>query len=197
VDGPRGTEGYVAWTLEQVEAHAATALVVREMAATTEAAERSLWGLVGLQRHQVASVHADVSDDDPLDRALVDADRARAGDGDLEHFVGDVASGPMIRLTDPALALAARGWPVDGRVVLGLGDRELEVRVSAGTVSVTDSDHVPDVVLDAGALAAVAFGALPLAHASRLGWASTRDDGALEHAAAMLALPPYFSPDPF
>jgi predicted acetyltransferase len=197
VQGAEGVEGYVAWTLEQAEEHAATTLVVREMAAMTPAAERSLWALVGAQRHQVAVAHADVAADDPIDRALVDPDRARFGDDALEHPVGEVATGPMVRVLDAGRALAARGWPRDGRVVLAVDDETLEVVARGGTATVLPVHDEPDLRLDARALAAIAFGTLPASHAARLGWAVARDPAALALADAFLALPPYFSPDPF
>jgi predicted acetyltransferase len=175
VDGPNGVEGYVVWTLEQDEPHAETVLRVRE----------------------VAVVHADVAADDPIVHALVDVDRTRFGDGDIEHTLGEVASGPMVRLAHAARALEARGWLADGTLVLEVGHERLEVTAKGGRATVLPSRSEAHVCLDARALAAVAFGALPASHAERLGWLSARDARALARAEALLALPPYFSPDPF
>lgn len=197
VEGAAGVEGYVAWTVEQDEAHAETRLVVRELAARSPAAERSLWGLVGAQRDQVAVVHADVAADDPLDGALVDADRARFGDASLEHAVGDVATGPMLRVVDAARALAARGWAADGAAVLAIDGVTLELAAQAGRATVAPSTAPPDARLAARALAAVALGGLRASHAARLGWLEARDEAALARLDALLALPPFFSPDPF
>jgi predicted acetyltransferase len=199
-----GVEGYLTFTLEQTEVHADTVLIVRELAALHPSAERSLWGLVGAQRDQVAVVHADVAADHPLDRALVDADRGRPGDSELEHAIGDEAAGPMVRVLDAARALAARGWAGEGALVLGVtsgasgvGAETVEVRVHGGRATATATRAEPDVRLDARTLAAVAFGALRPSDASRLGWLEARDDRTLALADALLALPPYFSPDPF
>lgn len=197
VEGTEGVEGYVAWRLEQHEAHAATALVVREMAARTGDAERALWGLIGAQRDQVAEVRIDLPADDPIDRALVDADRARFGDEELEHSVGDVATGPMLRVLDVQRALEGRGWPREGAIVLGVDDEVLELRASAGRAKARPTRSTVDLRLDARSLAAVAFGALRVPDAVRLGWATARDAVALARADALLAMPPYFSPDPF
>lgn len=197
VEGLRGVEGYVVWTLEQGEPHAEVALQVRELAALTVDAERELWALVGAQRDQVAVVHADVAADDPIEQALVDADRARFGDGDIEHTLGEVASGPLVRVLHTVRALEARGWLAEGTLVLQVGDETLELTAKAGRATVLPSHAEPHVHLDAGALAAVAFGALPAARAARLGWLTARDSRALALAEALLALPPYFSPDPF
>jgi predicted acetyltransferase len=197
VEGPAGVEGYVVWTLEQREPHAETVLQVRELAARSPAAQRELWALVGAQRDQVAVVHADVAADDPIEHALVDGDRARFGEGDIEHTLGEVASGPMVRMLDTTRALESRGWPADGRVVLAVEDETLEVTARAGRATVGPARGEPDVRLDRRVLAAVAFGALPASRAARLGWVSARDDRALAAVDALLALPPYFSPDPF
>lgn len=199
VEGSTGVEGYVAWTIEQPEAHAAATLVVVEMAAGTAAAARSLWGLVGAQRDQVAAVFADVAADDPIDRALVDADRAHFGDAAVEHAVGELVTGPMVRVLDASRALEARGWPVDGALVLRVDDVTLALTARDGraTVVPTAPAAEPDVRMDARTLAAVALGALGPRDAARLGWLTARDDAALARAGALLDLPPYFSSDPF
>ena len=197
VEGPGGVEGYVVWTMEQREPHAETAIQVRELVARTAAAERELWALVGAQRDQVAVVHVDVAADDPIEHALVDADRTRFGDGDIEHTLGEVASGPMVRMLEATRALEARGWPSDGALVLAVGGETLEVTAKGGRATVVPSRAEAHVRLAAPALAAVAFGALPVARAARLGWLTARDARALALADALLALPPYFSPDPF
>jgi predicted acetyltransferase len=172
-------------------------LQVRELAARNPEAERELWALVGAQRDQVAVVHADVAADDPFERALVDPDRARFGDHDVEHTLGELASGPMVRMLSTAHALESRGWLAEGTLVLEVGDETLEVTARGGRATVAPSRSEPHVRLDAQTLAAVAFGALAPSHAARLGWLSARDDHALALADALLTLPPYFSPDPF
>lgn len=197
VAGANGVEGYVAWTLEQAEAHAETTLVVQEMAARTVEAERSLWGLIGAQRDQVATVRADVAADDPIDLALVDADRGVFGDSRVEHPIGQLVGGPMVRVLDPARALTGRGWPTEGTLRLGVGAATFVLTARDGAATVAPSTGEPDVRLDPPALAAVALGGLRPSAAARLGWLVARDDRALSLADALLRLPPYFSPDPF
>jgi predicted acetyltransferase len=197
VEGAEGVEGYVAWTIDQDEPHTETRLVVNELAALSVAAERSLWGLVGAQRDQVAVVHADVATDDPVDCALVDADRARFGDASIEHAIGDVAAGPMLRLTDVRRALEARGWAADGTAVLAIDGETLELAVRGGRAAVVPSRAHPDVRVDARTLAAITFGGLRPVHAARLGWLEAHDERALARIDALLAVPPFFSPDPF
>jgi predicted acetyltransferase len=196
-DGQSGVEGYLAWTVSQREAHAKTTLAVDELVARSDAAARSLWAAVGAQRDQVAEVEVDVADDDPIDRALVDPDRHRFGDAQLEHPLGVLAAGPMVRVLDARRALEARGWPADGDLVLQIGEETLRLSVRGGRATATPTGGEPDVRLAPAALAAVAFGALPAAHAARLGWLAARDARALQLAGALLALPAYFSPDPF
>lgn len=197
VEAAQGVLGYVAWSLVQAEPHAQTVLVVDEVAARSDAAERALWALIGAQRDQVSEVRADVASDDPIDRALVDADRERFGDAEVEHVLGEVAAGPMVRALDPAVALAARGWGADGTLVLEVAGQRLQLEAKAGRATVAPTQAEPHVRLDAPGLSAVAFGALPARDAARLGMLAARDERALALADALFRLPPYFSPDPF
>jgi predicted acetyltransferase len=198
VEGATGPEGYVAWSLHQEQAHAATRLIVHEMAARTAAAKRSLWGLVGAQRGQVAEACVDTAADDLVERALVDADGARFGDAHVEHVLGEVAAGPLVRILDAPRALEARGYLAEGRLLIAAGDTNLELSVRDGRGSVAPAPRgEPQIRLDSRALAAVAFGALPVTQAERFGWAAVRDDHALALADTLFSLPAYFSPDPF
>jgi predicted acetyltransferase len=209
-EGKDGVDGYLAWTVRQSEPHASVLLSVTDMAARTAEAARSLWGILAAQRDQVDSVEIDVAADDPIDRALVDADRGRQvrgltrpgqdlgiANGDVAHALGDVAAGPMLRVLDPALALGARGYAADGSLVLSVGDDALEIDVKDGRARVTAARAEPLVRMSLPALSAVAFGALPVADAARLGWVEARDQRALAVANDLFALPPYFSPDAF
>jgi predicted acetyltransferase len=199
VEGDGGVEGYLAWSLRQSEPHAATTMLVREMTARNDTAMRSLWALIGAQRGQVAEVQVDVALDDPVDRALVDADRARPGNAHLEHALGDVAAGPMLRVVDARRALEARGYSAEGRLLIALGDETLElvVRGGRGVVAGTGSAGGPLVRMDAVALGAIAFGALPASQAQRLGWLVAPDARSVALADELLSLPAYFSSDPF
>ncbi|HEX8795022.1 MAG TPA: sterol carrier protein domain-containing protein, partial [Polyangiaceae bacterium] len=197
VEGAQGVDGYVAWSLVQSEPHAQTALVVDEMAARSDAGQRALWGVLGAQRDQVNEVRVDVASDDPIERALVDADERRFGDAQVEHVLGEVAAGPMLRVLDPTVALAARGWAAEGTLALDVAGDGLRLEVRGGRATVTPSGDEPDVRLDTPALSAVAFGALPARDAARLGMLAARDEKTLGLADALFRLPPYFSPDPF
>ncbi len=195
--GESDVEGYIAWTLEHDD-RAGTTLVVRDLVAASDRAARSLWSAVGAQRDQVLEVRADVADDDPIDRALVDGDRARAGDSWVPHAVGAIARGPMVRLTHAARALGARGYAAAGRLVLDVEGERLALDVGGrGGPVVSPATAAADLSLDRATLASVAYGALDVAHAARLGLVGARDAAALAAAGALFALPAYFSPDPF
>jgi predicted acetyltransferase len=152
---------------------------------------------VGAQRDQVDEVRADVPDDDPIDRALLDGDRARRGDPWAAHDVGFVSNGPMVRVVDVRRALAARGWTADGRLVIDVDGEALALEVAGGSAAVAPSGAAPDLSLDRASLASIAFGGVGVAQALRMGWAAARDDSTAARAAALFALPPYFSFDAF
>jgi predicted acetyltransferase len=194
-------EGYVCWTVEQPAAFGPATLTVRELAAASPAAWRSLWSAVGAQRDQVDEVRADVAADDPLDRVLVDADRGRRGDAWVPHDVGFLSNGPMVRIVDVPRALAARGWAGEGRVLLDVDGDRFELDVTGGNATVTPRDGVPeltaDLTIDLASLSSIAFGGIELAQALRGGWATARDAGSAARAAALFSLPPYFSSDGF
>ena len=197
------TLGYVAFSLEQEEPHAKTTLHVHEVVARGAEAERHLWAALASQRGQVADVHVELPIDHPLVHALVDADRARFGDVRLEHTLGEIAAGPMVRLVDVGRALAARGWRADGTLRLDVGADALVLEARAGRASVTPARTAgPSTapcdlsVRDARDLAAIAFGGLTPAHAERLGMAvlHAQTRATVED---VFATPPYFSPDAF
>jgi predicted acetyltransferase len=193
-EGKEGVEGYVAWTVTQSDPHASVLLSVTDMAARTPEAARTLWGLLAAQRDQVDSAHIDVAADDPIDRALVDPGRHVRG---FSAPFGEVVAGPMVRVLDPAAALRARGYAAEGSIVLSVDDEALELVVKDGRARIGPARAEPRIRMSLPALSAVAFGALPLEDAARLGWVEARDEGALALGTHLLALPPYFSPDPF
>jgi predicted acetyltransferase len=197
VEGAHGVEGYVAWSLMQSETHAHTTLVIDEMEARSAAAERLLWAIVGAQRDQVSEVRVDVATDDPIDRALVDADEGRFGDAQVEHVLGEVAAGPMVSMLAVEAGLSARGWAAEGSLVLEVQGSSYRLNVRDGRAAVEPSVEAPDLVLDRRALSAIAYGALGAGDAARLGMLEAREEKALALADALFRLPPYFSPDPF
>src|SRR5262249_47599121 len=137
VESTTRVEGYLGWTLQQPEAHAATTLFVREIVSSTDAAMRSLWGLVGAQQGQIAEAHVDVALDHPIEQVLVDADSGRFGDVRVEHVLGEVVAGPMIRILDVTRALEARGYEAEGRLAFSIGAENMVLSVRDGKGEVT------------------------------------------------------------
>ncbi|HEY2366169.1 MAG TPA: GNAT family N-acetyltransferase [Polyangiaceae bacterium] len=161
--------GYVAFETTQREPHARTRLFVHEMVARDDDARRTLWGFLGMQVGQCAEIDVEIAKDDPTPLALTDIDGARHGSEDVEHTVGRVVAGPMIKLLDRDRALAARG-------------------VSA--------DALEGVTIDDRALASVAFGGLGLRDAVALDLAYG-DHTSVARADEALRIPPFFTVDRF
>jgi predicted acetyltransferase len=189
--------GYVAWTLDQPEYHASIRLTVHELVAKDDAARRALFGCIGAQKDQIAEVEMDVDACDPIDRALTDADRAHNGTAALEHCIGAIASGPMVRVLDVDRAITARGYANAGAIDLAIdGGKLRRVEIARGRASILPSHGGPSLRLDSRALAALLYGALSAIDAARLGWLEG-DAGALALATSLFALPPYFTLDAF
>jgi predicted acetyltransferase len=192
--------GYVCWTLAQNENHAATRMIVRELAADDDATRRALLGAVGAQRDQVAEVELDIDASDPLDRALLDADRARFGTPDVEHMLGALSGGPMVRLVDVARGLAARKYASDGAIDLVVdGGAPLRLVVARGKAQVSAarrSQGRAPLAIDRAGLAALLYGGTWAREAARLGWARG-EDATLARAEALFASPPFFALDAY
>jgi predicted acetyltransferase len=192
-EGEHGIEGYVAWTVTKADPFVETLMVVDELASISDRARQSLWAAVATQGAQVATVQADFPEDDPIVYALSDAQPSASAQAQVEHPLGVLAGGPMLRIADPATALRARGWGASGALVLEVGETRLEFRSCEGCGTVRETRAEPDLKLSARTLAAIAFGGLRVASAQRLGWIVTREASAVAAADEIFALPPYFS----
>jgi GNAT superfamily N-acetyltransferase len=129
-----GREWLVAESLERVvgyawadrgctEAHAHVALAIGDLVAEDDDAERAIFSWISSQRDQVQRVvwQAPAHAASRLD--LVDSDRHRAGTESIEHAIGTVALGPMVRLGDDVAAfLRGRRWPCDGATSIAMVD---------------------------------------------------------------------------
>jgi predicted acetyltransferase len=194
----RTVAGYVSWTLRQEEPHAETRLEVFDLVAEDEPARRRLLALIGAQRDQVSEVTVEVDADDPIDRALVDMDLARHGTERVEHALGMLVAGPMLRLLDVPSAILARGYPVDGAIEIALdGAPPQRLEIQGGEARLVPSRGGPLVRLDRSSLAAVLYGGLPALHAARIGWLTCDSPSTLHLAGDLFAHPPYFALDPF
>jgi predicted acetyltransferase len=191
-------EGYAAWSLAQAEAHAATRLIVHEVVADRDDVRRALLGQLGAQRDQIAEIAIDVDARDPLDRALLDADRGRFGTQEVEHTLGVLSGGPMVRVVDVARACEARGYAVDGAITVAIdGTAPIHLVVERGTCKIHATAEPADIRLDRAAFASILYGALAPSDAVRLGWLTADDPSAVARADALFALPPYFAIDTF
>ncbi len=190
--------GYVSWTLRQEEPHAETRLEVGDLVAEDEPARRRLLALIGAQRDQVNEVTLEVDADDPIDRALIDMDLARHGTARVEHAVGTLVAGPMLRLLDVQAAIEARGYPVDGGIEFALdGAPPQRIEVKGGRAKLVSSRGGPLVRVDRLSLGAVLYGGLAASHAARIGWLACDSPSTLRLADDLFAHPPYFALDPF
>ncbi len=110
----RRATGYVAFTLSQDEAHGPTVLEVDEMVFDDAESRRALFGALSAMRDQVGEIVIEIAETDPLERALLDSDARRPGTVAVEHPIGELVGGPMIRITDVARAIRARGYGGSG-----------------------------------------------------------------------------------
>ena len=192
--------GYVSWALSQTESHAMTRLVVRDLVADDDASRRALLATVGAQRDQVAEVELEVDARDPIDRALIDADRGRFGTEPVEHPLGTLVGGPMVRLVDVARGLTARRYASSGAVDMVIDGLAIRLTVGAesggqGVVTAPGTLTAP-LAIGRATLAAVLYGGLSVSDAARLGWAHG-DEATLARADALFASPPFFTLDAY
>jgi predicted acetyltransferase len=187
--------GYVLFAYEQAHAHARTTILVEELVAEDAESKRALWGFLGAQAGQVAEIEVPIELGDPTPFALRDADGRRFGDALVEHRIGELVAGPMVKVLDLDAALAARGYLYDTKCRVAFGGRTLALSGSAGRVTVEPAPDA-DVEIDEEAVASVLFGGLTPSAAAALGLA--RGTGpALANADALLGLPAFFAIDPF
>ena len=203
-----GVAGYVAFEVLQEEAHAAITLRVDEIAADDDVTRLALVGALALMRDQVAAIELEVDALDPLELGLIDSDARRFGTSTIEHDLGTIVGGPMVRIEDVPRAIEARGYPCDGTfdiVVLessavtnGGGDElAVSVRVADGHAEVSAARGAAGAIRTTRAtLASLLYGGLRPSDAVRMGLADG-DRRTLARADAILAMAPPMPVDPF
>jgi predicted acetyltransferase len=198
--------GYLSFRLHQSEGHARVRAEVYEVVSPDAATLRRLYAALGALGDQVTELTVSLADDDPLDWALLDADRDRPGTEEVEHATGLVSTGPMIRLHGAREALLARGYAVDGSALLevdGEAPFRLEVRDGVARVTGVDAGVPAALTMSRATLASVAFGGLRLDDAERLGLLGAPPPHAggrplsRRDSAALLHIPPFFTLDAF
>jgi predicted acetyltransferase len=204
-----GVSGYATFELAQSEEHAAVTLTVGELAADDDVTRLALLGSLAAMRDQVAEIVLEVDADDPIELALVDSDARRFGNDEVEHDLGSLVGGPMVRIEDVPRAIEARGYAADGAfdVVVHAGDGEanggaaeeiaVSVSVSGGRAEVSAARGASAALRTTrAALASLLYGALRPTDAVRLGLADA-DARTLARADAIFAMPPLLPIDPF
>lgn len=186
--------GYVSFFVSQDEIHGKSRLEVEELVAEDPVTRRGLLAALGAFRDQVTEIVLEVAENDPLERGLVDVDLGRPGTPSVEHAYGQIVGGPMVRLGNLTRAIEARGYPVDGAFDLVVEEEALRVVVTEGraTVTLSKRPRSPLMTTRAG-LAAILYGALPLADAIDLDLAESEDP----RIGAILALRPLVPVDAF
>jgi predicted acetyltransferase len=198
LDGEGGElAGYVAFQVGQEQAHAETSLDVDELVATSDEARRALWGALGAMRDQVVAIAVEVDAADAIELALLDADGRRSGTEDVEHELGTIVGGPMVRIDDPTRAIEARGYAADGGFDVVLDDEmALAVTVEDGRAVVSAARGGTAIRTSRRGLASLLYGGARLADAVRIGLASA-DPRVVARVDPVLALPPLLPLDPF
>jgi predicted acetyltransferase len=202
--------GYVAFQMSQEGLHAATTLAIDELVADDDVTRRALLGALGAMRDQVVEIELEVDANDPLELALVDSDGRRFGTDEVEHDLGTIVGGPMVRIEDVPRALEARGYSAEIVGTLDVvvhadeaerlrGGEELavSVHVEGGRAEVSAARGAAAALRTTrAALASVLYGGLRASDALRLGLVDA-DPRTIARAEAMFALAPMAPVDPF
>ncbi len=204
-------DGYLSFSYDVPLRHGRQTLVVHELTARDGRARRALLAALGKQRDQVDDVELTVPFGDPLPFAFHDAPGSRRGTPAIEHPLGTVGAGPMVRLADAARALTLRGYPADGELDIVLSDaapgstRRLRLVVQSGTGEVlsdgrrpedTTQGHAPALELGLSTLGSIVAAGLRPSDARELGLVRG-DDAALAVADSLFAGPRFQCLDPF
>lgn len=198
---PRAS-GYVAFSMTKAHFFAETKLEVDELIADDPETRRALLGALSLMKDQVSEIVVELASDDPLERALVDPDGRRFGTDSVEHELGTIVGGPMVKILDAKRALSARGYTADGVFDVALRDRGDASDVTLG-VRVCDGRADVGAPLRRGAfrttragLAAVLFGGLSLLDAVTLGLVDA-EPRVVDRIDEVLRIPPLAPIDSF
>ncbi len=192
-----GDAGFIAFEMSQREDHDETRIIVRDFAARDDATRRALWGFLGMQADQAAAIEIETRIDDPIAFALTDIDGGRFGTSRVEHDLGGVVAGPMVRMLDPRAALSARGFLADGEIDLVVDKKPMRVVARGGKASIRKGETRGALTVSAQTLASIAFGGLRVADAARLGLVRARSTETIAAADALFRIPPFFTVDRF
>jgi predicted acetyltransferase len=190
--------GYVCFTLHQTEGHARVRAEVHELVAEADPARRRLFGTLRRLSDQVGDLTVTLAADDPIDWAFVDADRDRAGTEEIEHAIGVVSCGPMVRATSASRLAGARGYLHPGMLNVKVpGEAGFALEVTEGRARVTRSRKAPTLQVSSQVFASIAVGGLSVHDAMRLGWLPGNKPDALAVAASLFEQRAFFTLDAF
>jgi predicted acetyltransferase len=193
--------GYVCFVLHQTEEHARIRAEVLELVAPTDPARRRLLASIAGLRDQVGDVTLTLADGDPIDWAFVDPDRDRAGTLEIEHPLGVVSGGPMLRLIGPAsIAARSRGYTNLGKLNVAVEDEpvfELSASGQGRSASIGRAGRGPTLKVTRSVFASIALGGLSVHDAARLGWLPDNDSETCRLADVLFEAPPFFTLDAF
>lgn len=198
LDDGEKPSGYAMFRFEQAEPHAAQRVRVTEIVGETTADRLAVLGWLGTLSDQATEADLEMAFDDPLLDALLDHDpnRLRPGTARIEHALGTLGAGPMLRLASVPRALAARGYTEDGRVELDVDGERFGLLVRAGVGEVVPPGPGEVVTLTTTTLTRVAYGGASLFRAWLAG--SVRASrGAAREADRVLSVPAFFTLDRF
>ncbi len=192
-----GDAGFVSFEMLQGEAHDETRLVVCDLVAKDDATRRALFGFLATQAGQSSAIEFETRFDDPIAFALTDADGNRFGNERVEHDLGGIVAGPMIRILDVRAAIEARGFWADGEIDLKIDEKIFRVVVRDGRAALEKTQRTQSALaMDARTFASIAFGGLRVSSAASLGLVRARAS-VLDAADALLFIPPFFTLDRF
>jgi predicted acetyltransferase len=205
-------DGYTAFSYDVPVSHGRQTLVVHELVARSQRARRALLTALGKQRDQIDDLEITIPFGDSLPFAFHDAPGSRRGTAAVQHPLGVLGAGPMVRLTDAARALSLRGYSTDGELAvvvsdpLGGASKTLRLVVRGGRGEVmsdaagppnAEKDDAKTVHLALSTLGSIVAAGLRPSDAASLGLLRTADDKALAAADSLFAGPRFQCLDPF
>jgi predicted acetyltransferase len=195
--------GYVAFEVSVTEAHGPATLVVLEMATHDDVTRRVLLGALSALRDQVVSITLEIDAADPLELGLLDSDAHRHGTEWVEHDLGTLVGGPLVRVEDVSRAIEARGYFLDGAFDLVVREDDgttlavsVEIEGGRASVSAARAEARNAFRTTRQTLATLLFGGLSAVDAFRMGLAEA-DSRVVDRVSSILALPPSAPPDAF
>jgi predicted acetyltransferase len=190
--------GFLTYHLDQEEAHAEIRARVTDFHGETSEAIAALYTHLAHLKDQVHVIELDTFVGDPWIDSLLDADVHRFGTEHVEHPMGIIMGGPMVKLYGTG-SLRHLPFATDGTlgIVVSEPSERIVLTVENGVAHVAPGAHDLSIELSRSTLARVAVGGFGVKQAALLGLVLSTSGAALERAHAMFASAPFFSYDRF